>query len=210
MAKNKKILITGDGAFIGTSLAERLVDRNNVVLRDRNFDQNSFAFSDLRGKKNVGLANVDVFDMQQAERLIQDAQIVVFPNSRTHGRNFFAEAREVRDLFVRCGLFPVLYATSRTFAGKVIAKVYYGLRDCYRMVRKESRFSSGNEFHETRYLCDPEYDPLCPHRSITCYPGILPLASRVSLYRLEPLENTTRIEGREICVLATKQQTIRD
>lgn len=132
--------------------------------------------------------------------------MVVFPNSRTHGRNFFPEATEIGDLFTRCGLFPVLYVMSRTFAGKVIAKVYYGLRNCYRMVRKESRFCSGNEFHETRYFATLDTTGFARLALSVVIEALLPLASRLSLYRLEPLGNN--IEGKEICALAKKQEAI--
>ena len=49
MIKGKKILITGGGGFIGVSLAQRLVDNNRVVLLDRNFNENAFAYSNLKG-----------------------------------------------------------------------------------------------------------------------------------------------------------------
>ena len=77
MIKNKKILITGGGGFIGIALAERLVKDNHVVLLDRDFDNNTFAFSDLKGNKNIELANVDILDAPKVTKVAQDAQIVV-------------------------------------------------------------------------------------------------------------------------------------
>lgn len=77
MLKNKKILITGGGGFIGVTLAERLVKDNQIVLLDTNFEHNAFAFSDLGNNKNIELANVDILDMPEVARVAQDAQIVV-------------------------------------------------------------------------------------------------------------------------------------
>jgi len=56
MIRNKKILITGGGGFIGTALTKRLVDNNEVVLLDINFNRNVFVFSRLKDHKNIKLA----------------------------------------------------------------------------------------------------------------------------------------------------------
>ena len=135
--------------------------------------------------------------------------MVVFPNSRKHGRNFFDQTTDVRDLFAHCGLSPMLFAMSGTRLRKVIAKAYYSLRNCYRMVRKESNFPSGNEFHETRYYATLERARFARLALSIVIAALQPVASRLTLYRLEPLKNTGNIEETEICVLATKQETIR-
>lgn len=77
MIRNKRILITGGGGFIGTTLAERLTKDNDVVLFDTNFERNSFAFSELKNNKNIHLVKADILDMQKVARVAQDAQIVV-------------------------------------------------------------------------------------------------------------------------------------
>ena len=77
MIKDKKILITGGGGFIGVALAERLVKDNRIILLDRNFDNNTLAFSDLQGNKNIELANVDILDAEEVARVAQDVQIAV-------------------------------------------------------------------------------------------------------------------------------------
>lgn len=77
MIRNKKIVITGGGGFIGTALAERLVENNEVVLLDTNFDRNVFAFSRLKDHKNIKLADVDILNAPEVAREIKDAQIVV-------------------------------------------------------------------------------------------------------------------------------------
>jgi nucleoside-diphosphate-sugar epimerase len=77
MIRNKKIVITGGGGFIGTALAERLVDNNEVVLLDTNFNRNVFAFSRLKGHKNIKLAEVDILNASEVAREVKDAEIVV-------------------------------------------------------------------------------------------------------------------------------------
>jgi len=77
MITNKKILITGGGGFIGTALAEKLVKQNEIVLLDRNFDRNSFAFSELKSNKDVRLVEADILDTQEVASVAQGAQIVV-------------------------------------------------------------------------------------------------------------------------------------
>ncbi len=77
MIKDKKVLITGGGGFLGVSLAERLVKDNQVVLLDTNFEKNTFAYSSLKGNKNIELAQVDILNAPEVSRNAQDAQIVV-------------------------------------------------------------------------------------------------------------------------------------
>ena len=77
MLKNKKIVITGGGGFIGTALAERLVDNNEVVLLDTNFNRNVFAFSRLKDHKNIKTADVDILNAPEVAREVKDAEIVV-------------------------------------------------------------------------------------------------------------------------------------
>ena len=72
-----KVLITGGGGFIGTALAERLADQNEVTLLDRNFERNSFAFSGLKGNKNIRLVKADILDMPRIESVARDAQVVI-------------------------------------------------------------------------------------------------------------------------------------
>lgn len=77
MTKNKRILITGGGGFIGTALAEKLAEQNEMFLLDRNFQRNSFAFSDLKNSKNVKLVEADILDMPGISRVVKDVQVVI-------------------------------------------------------------------------------------------------------------------------------------
>jgi len=77
-----RILITGGAGFIGTTLAERLVDNNKVVLLDTNFDHNAFAFSRLKNHKNIEMANIDILDASKIRQITKDVQIVVHMAAR--------------------------------------------------------------------------------------------------------------------------------
>lgn len=77
MIRNKKILITGGGGFIGISLAERLVNDNKVILLDKEFENNAYAFSGLKGNKNIELALVDVLDISALTSVVSEVDIVV-------------------------------------------------------------------------------------------------------------------------------------
>lgn len=75
--RNKKVLISGGAGFIGTALAERLAEYNEVTLVDNNLEQNSFKFSRVLNKGCVRLARIDVLNKDEVERVVQDAQIVI-------------------------------------------------------------------------------------------------------------------------------------
>jgi nucleoside-diphosphate-sugar epimerase len=77
-----RVLITGGAGFIGTALAERLVDNNEVVLLDTNFDHNAFVFSKLKGHKNIETVNIDILDASKIREITKDAQIVVHMAAR--------------------------------------------------------------------------------------------------------------------------------
>ena len=77
MIKNKRVLITGGGGFIGVALAERLVGDNHITLLDRDFDNNTFALSGLKDHRNIELARVDILDAPALAKVAQDAEIVV-------------------------------------------------------------------------------------------------------------------------------------
>ena len=77
MIKNKKILITGGGGFIGTAVAERLAKQNEIVLFDRNFDRNSIALSSLMHDGRATQVVGDILDFEQVSRIVREVQIVV-------------------------------------------------------------------------------------------------------------------------------------
>jgi UDP-glucose 4-epimerase len=76
MIENKTVFITGGAGFIGSTLAERLVDQNRVVLFD-NLARNSLKDKSFRGHKQLTLVEGDVLDYDTLARAMQGADIVV-------------------------------------------------------------------------------------------------------------------------------------
>ncbi len=76
MIEDAHILITGGAGFIGSSLAERLCDRNRVTLFD-NMHRNALEGSGLLEHPNVNLVVGDVMDADSIGRAVADADIVV-------------------------------------------------------------------------------------------------------------------------------------
>jgi nucleoside-diphosphate-sugar epimerase len=72
----KKIFITGGAGFIGTKLAERLVDQNQIVIYD-NLHRNAIAGTRLLVHPNVQFVQDDVLNAAQVAAAIKGSQIVV-------------------------------------------------------------------------------------------------------------------------------------
>ena len=75
--RNKKVLISGGAGFIGTALAERLAEHNEVVLLDTKFEHNSLTFSRVMRNECVRLAKVNVLNFEEVARAVHEAQIVI-------------------------------------------------------------------------------------------------------------------------------------
>ncbi|MEP7335467.1 MAG: NAD-dependent epimerase/dehydratase family protein, partial [Actinomycetota bacterium] len=59
--EGKRILITGGAGFIGTTLARRLVDRNEIVALD-NLHRDALSATDLLEHPNLTFHQGDVLD----------------------------------------------------------------------------------------------------------------------------------------------------
>src|SRR6478672_1275821 len=68
----KRVLITGGAGFIGTTLARRLVDRNEVVALD-NLHRDALGGSDLLEHQNFRFHEADVLDVDTLRALAQGA-----------------------------------------------------------------------------------------------------------------------------------------
>lgn len=76
MIQNKRILLTGGAGFIGTSLARRLVDGNDVVVLD-NCHRNSLKDSGLLPHPRITMIEGDVLDADSVRSAMRGCQMVV-------------------------------------------------------------------------------------------------------------------------------------
>jgi UDP-glucose 4-epimerase len=72
----KRILLTGGAGFLGTSLAQRLVEANELVVLD-NFDQDALTASGLAEHPNLTVVDGDVLDAGLVRRLAEGATHIV-------------------------------------------------------------------------------------------------------------------------------------
>jgi len=76
MIINKKIFITGGAGFIGSTLIERLIKDNNIVVYD-NLERDSLSGKSYAKHPNLQLIEGDILDNDKLEKAIDGAQIVV-------------------------------------------------------------------------------------------------------------------------------------
>ncbi len=74
--EGKRILITGGAGFIGTTLARRLVDRNEIVALD-NLHRDALSASDLLEHPNLTFLQGDVLDADSLREVAQGATHIV-------------------------------------------------------------------------------------------------------------------------------------
>jgi UDP-glucuronate decarboxylase len=75
--RNKRIVITGGAGFIGSNLAERFAENNEVILLDRTFSDQPIHFTSLKSNRNVSMVEADILDTKRVESMVRDAQIVI-------------------------------------------------------------------------------------------------------------------------------------
>ena len=76
MIQDAHIVITGGAGFIGSSIAQRLVDHNRVTLFD-NLHRNALEGSELLDHSNIQLVKGDVLDAAALGPVIEDADVVI-------------------------------------------------------------------------------------------------------------------------------------
>jgi len=72
----KRICITGGAGFIGSHLAERLIDANEVVVYD-NLHRNALQFAQLDGHPHLRFIKGDVMDYDGIRRALDGCHIVI-------------------------------------------------------------------------------------------------------------------------------------
>jgi len=74
--QGKKILLTGGAGFIGTTLAGRLADQNDIVILD-NYHRNALRHTRLSDHPNVRVIRGDVTDPDAAHAAAEGCEIIV-------------------------------------------------------------------------------------------------------------------------------------
>lgn len=76
MIQGKKILLTGGAGFIGTTLAGRLADQNDIVILD-NYHRNALRHTHLSDHPNVKVIRGDVTDPDAAHAAAEGCEIII-------------------------------------------------------------------------------------------------------------------------------------
>ncbi len=76
MIKDKTIFITGGAGFIGSSIAERLVDNNKIIIFD-NFLRDSLKYKNIANHKNITIIEGDVLDAVHLNRSVIGSNIII-------------------------------------------------------------------------------------------------------------------------------------
>ena len=124
-----RVLITGGGGFIGSALAERLVDSNQVTLYDQSFRNNAVALSRAWDHRSLRLVEGSVLDerrLAEATRghdtVVHLAAVVGVNNVRARGldtieTNFTGTRNLLRALDGRDGLHRFVYFSTSEVSG---------------------------------------------------------------------------------------------
>ena len=76
MITNRKILITGGSGFIGTTIASRLIDENEIIILDT-FDRDLISNSGIFNHKNLKVIRGDVRSIADVELAMKNIDLVV-------------------------------------------------------------------------------------------------------------------------------------
>jgi UDP-glucose 4-epimerase len=74
--RDKRVVITGGAGFIGTTLARRLVDANEIVALD-NLHRDALSGTELAEHPNFTFVQADVLDLEQLVELVRGATHIV-------------------------------------------------------------------------------------------------------------------------------------
>jgi UDP-glucuronate decarboxylase len=74
--KGKRIFITGGAGFIGSHIAERVIEDNEVVIFD-NLHRNALQYTNISNHKNLTLVKGDILDCESLEKAIANSDIAI-------------------------------------------------------------------------------------------------------------------------------------
>lgn len=120
MIHGKQVLITGGAGFIGTHVAERLADHNEVTLLDVNLE-NALSYSSLARDGRVRKVRGDVREAEPLAREVADCQILLHFASILGVRDVIENARATIDTII-LGTRNVLEAASNN---QMIERIVY-------------------------------------------------------------------------------------
>ncbi len=128
MIEGKRILITGGAGFIGTWLAERVIERNTVVLYDCRFESAPLDYSPIVGHPNLRTVRGDVRDYDRLSPEVEKADIVVHLAAIVGVDNVMRRGRETMDVII-LGTSNVLRAAE--LAGHVERVIYVSTSEVF-------------------------------------------------------------------------------
>ncbi|MFH1856957.1 MAG: NAD-dependent epimerase/dehydratase family protein [Candidatus Omnitrophota bacterium] len=76
MIKNKKILITGGGGFIGSHLCQALVENNKITVYD-NGRRDALQYTGLQNHKNLTFVKDDILNFENLKKSVKGQDIVL-------------------------------------------------------------------------------------------------------------------------------------
>lgn len=74
--KGKRIFIAGGAGFIGSHLAERIIDDNEIIIFD-NLHRNAISYTNLTKHKNLKFVTGDILDEKSVEKELDNVDIVI-------------------------------------------------------------------------------------------------------------------------------------
>jgi len=92
--RDQRVLITGGAGFIGASLAQELVDDNEVVLFDRAFEGAAVALSTAWGHPHLSTIEGDVLDPEALRAAAEGVSVVVHLAAIVGVKNVLSRGRE--------------------------------------------------------------------------------------------------------------------